>query len=66
MNLLTTLVIGVILWPFEALMVMCGFRLLVNQGFDLPAPGYWSSFMVALGISLIYNAASVSSKLTED
>lgn len=66
MRFLTQLLIGLILWPLEAFAVMIALHLLEARDFDVPAAGYWSSFWIATALSLLYGAASLSSKVTDD
>lgn len=66
MRFITNLLVGLILWPLEALAVMWGLGILNHYDFDVPAPGYWSCFYVALALSLIYRGATLSAKITDD
>ena len=53
-------------WPTEALICMWGLRLLHDRGFDVPAPGYWSSFLVSLGLGLVVKSATLARRVMED
>ena len=54
------IVTSVICWPIQALGLMVGVGLLRAEGFDLPAIGYWSSFIVILGVTNIYTGVTLT------
>ena len=54
-----------ICWPIQVLGLMVGLRLLRDEGFDLPTPGYWSSFIVMLGVNILYTAVTLTRTILE-
>jgi len=62
-RLLRSLFISALCWPQEALFVMWGLHLLKHEGFNVPTPGYVSCFLVALALSLLWSAATMSTEV---
>ena len=52
-RILKSVFTGLFCWPIEALTAMIGLRVLHSQGFQLPTPGYWSSFIVVFGFDML-------------
>ena len=61
----TAFLVGLFCWPFEAAFMMWGLALLHGQGFGVPTPGYWSSFLVSLGGDLILGAVTLTRRTLE-
>lgn len=60
------MIVSFLLWPIESLFVMVGLMLLHEQGFSVPASGYWSCFPISLALSLFYDAATIAHEINEE
>lgn len=54
----TRLVLSLALIPLDALSLMIGLDILEHYGFNVPTPGFWSSFIVAWAGQFIVGAVT--------
>jgi hypothetical protein len=65
-RLLRSLLTSLLCWPFEALFAMWGLGILNRRGFPVPAPGYWSSFIVCLALGFVYASVTLTRRSLEE
>lgn len=65
-RVVTRILVNLLLWPLEAAMVMWGLDLLADRGFDLPSPGYATSFVISFALGLLYGAVRIGSNIDEE